>query len=71
VSQLPNVALAHVEDVKVSFVRDHWQVLADALCKHPAINPVVRMVASPHGAGLFNAAGSAVLSPFRHTCDAK
>jgi len=71
VSQLPNAALAHVEDVKVrdyllnpgnlqnqgkagqfgqyGFVRDHWQVLADALCKHPAINPVVRIAASPHG----------------------
>ncbi len=70
-SQLPNAALAHVEDVKVrdyllnpgnlqnqgkagqferyGFVRDHWQVLADALCKHPTINPVVRMVSSPHG----------------------
>jgi len=31
------------------FVRDQWQVLADALCKHPAINPVVRTAASPHG----------------------
>ena len=70
-SQLPNAALAHVDDVKVGdyllnpdnpqnqgkagqfgqygFVRDRWQVLADALCKHPTVNPVVRMVASPHG----------------------
>ncbi len=61
-SQLPNAALAHVEDAKVrdyllnpgnlqnqgkagqfgqyGFVRDQWQTLADALCKHPAINPV-------------------------------
>ena len=70
-SQLPNAALAHVEDVKVrdyllnpgnlqnqgkagqfgryGFVQDQWQVLADALCKHPTVNQVVRMVASPHG----------------------
>jgi len=71
VSQLPNAALAFVEDAKVrdyllnpgnlqnqgkagqfgqyGFVRDQWQILADALCKHPTINPVVRVVASPHG----------------------
>jgi len=71
VSQLPNAALAHVEDAKVrdyllnpgnlqnqgkagqfgqyGFVRDQWQILADALCKHPAINPVVQTVASSHG----------------------
>ncbi len=70
-SQLPNAALAHVEDAKVrnyllnpgnlqnqgkagqfgqyGFVQDQWQVLADALCKHPTVNPVVRTVASPHG----------------------
>ena len=33
-----------------SFVRDQWPVLADALCKHPTINPVVRTVTSRHGA---------------------
>jgi len=70
VSQLPNAALAHVEDAKVrnyllnpgnlqnqgkagqfgqyGFVQDQWQVLADALCKHPTVNPVVRTAASPH-----------------------
>ncbi len=33
-----------------------WQTIEPVLCSY---------------AGLFNAAGSAVLGPFRHTCDAK